>query len=250
MPARSFFGTNSRLLLLAVVGVCATAADGKVDDTHLPGMAVQFCRTAESITEPPPNLHVTAGEFVFGTLSPTHACLAEAVRDNLTPRMETAEESYTDVKTSVTFFQRTFYRDTQLCARTQPFDKATPDHNVFLSAANGYCCYLSTESATKAKLKVLRGGSGALMQGVPLAEGSLFETSFGEDVLHTLRLQVSGEDITCGVSAGGADDIFSEPLDEISTTDGTFKSGGVAFMPYDVRECAVLFRVVVERWSF
>ena len=56
------------------------------------------------------------------------------MRDNLTPKMHTVDDSFTDVTASLTFFQRTYYRDLQLCVRTQPFEKGGgPGDGIFTS---------------------------------------------------------------------------------------------------------------------
>ncbi len=105
------------------------------------------------------------------------------MRDNLTPKMHTVDDSFTDVTASLTFFQRTYYRDLQLCVRTQPFAKGGgPGDGIFTSTMNGYCCYLDTESATVSKLQIKHG---ALPK--PLAQGDAFNISFGEDVLYDVR---------------------------------------------------------------
>ena len=69
---------------------------------------------------PPQGLRVSSGDFLFGDVSPLHSCLAEAVRDVNTPRMDT-DDVYSDVTANLTFFQWSHYRDVvRLCLYPTP----------------------------------------------------------------------------------------------------------------------------------
>lgn len=181
-------------------------------------------------TGPPDGLRVSSGEFVFNAASPQSNCLARAVADDNTPRMDTASLTLGDVSCNVTFYQKTFYRDTQLCGRVQAPKGTNYNGGVgegFHSPLNGYCCHLDTVTAEESFLRIRRAGSS-------LIEGSMFDITFGQDKLYTLQLELRGSDIRCSMMARNA---FGVPslLAAVETIDDALVSGNIAFMPYDVR---------------
>ena len=178
---------------------------------------------------PPQGLRVSSGDFLFGDVSPLHSCLAEAVRDVNTPRMDT-DDVYSDVTANLTFFQWSHYRDVQLCGRNQAPPGTTYNGGVeegFASTLSGYCCYLDTQTSTESFLRIRKAGAS-------MVSGSRFPVTFGTDLLYTLKLELLGQDITCSMLSH---DVIGAPrlLATLAASDDEFTSGGIAFMPYNVR---------------
>ena len=72
-----------------------------------------------------------------------------------------------------------------------------------------------------------------------MVSGSRFPVTFGTDLLYTRKLELLGQDITCSMLSQPSRRKFvigaPRLLATLAASDDEFTSGGIAFMPYNVR---------------
>jgi len=191
-----------------------------------------FCDTSV-----PDGMRVSSGTFSFAQRSPTGAsdCLATVPSDDPnTPRIDVDGVEYTDFDATLTFYQKTHFRDLQLCGRTQGEEGAT--YKGLVGGANpgfdhpddGYCCYLDTKTSTSSLISIKKAG-------LVMKDGTGTETttslSSPSENWHELTLSLSGTSIGCTISNDAGNVVAS--MSTVDSTSAPYSSGGVAFAPYD-----------------
>jgi len=154
--------------------------------------------------------------------------------DPNTPRIDIDSVEYTDFDATLTFYQKTHFRDLQLCGRTQGEDGATYKGLVggsnpgFDHPKDGYCCYLDTKTATSSLISIKKAG--LVMAGGTGTETATSLSSPSEN-WHELTLSLSGTSIDCTLRNNAGTTVAS--MSTVDSTSTPYSSGGVAFAPYD-----------------
>ena len=93
-----------------------------------------------------------------------------------------------------------------------------------------YCCYLNTKSATTSFVKITNDAAVTPL----LAQSADFSVDMNNNVdhLYRLRLEIVGSEITCGMDDGESANAL---IAEVTATDSTYASGGVAIVLPDSR---------------
>jgi len=180
----------------------------------------------------PNGLRVTAGSFAFGAVSTGgQTCMADVTPTSGTGsavRLDTTYgTSFDNPRVSIKWFQKGWWRDIRLSARTQQ----VPTGTVFEGATGfftsiGYSCYYNTDSSSTVKLQIERWTP--TTGGMTLDSTASVPLEYGEDVNFVLEFSLVGADLKC-VLKDAANEVVLELLAADASEDA-ISSGGVALM--------------------